>query len=274
MQRRSLLSSRNIRHHTGFLCVLRYFEIYQKKSSGNWSESGLECPLEYLHFALFGFVIGSKISRHFLSQSKPTVIFFGAFLALATGPHVLASTRDWFMLVLGPLLIGHSNWQTTQAIRCLKASNRDLMIRQRRRKWKLHWKTQYAFFHSSNNYTKKAFSLPFTTDIKKEQRVSKPSKTILCSYFTDSAYSPLLFTLSLIRKVPSLLLRSSASACGLSIFPANLWKLNSDLVKLKPVNKSVKSWLSASSQHHFMSLSKKPGKWKISFKRTINAASH
>ena len=176
IQRRSLLSSRNIRHHTGFLCVLRYFEIYQKKSSGNWSESGLECPLEYLYFALFGFVIGSKISRHFLSQSKPTVIFFRAFLALATDPHVLASTRDWFMLVLGPLLIGHSNWQTTHAIRCLKASNRDLMIRQRRRKWKLHWKTQYAFFHSSNNYTKKAFSLPFTTDIKKEQRVSKPSK--------------------------------------------------------------------------------------------------
>ena len=171
-----LLSSRNIRHHTGFLCVLRYFEIYQKKSSGNWSKSGLECPLEYLYFALFGFVIGSKISRHFLSQSKPTVIFFRAFLALATGPHVPASTRDWFMLVLGPLLIGHSNWQTTHAIRCLKASNRDLMIRQRRRKWKLHWKTQYAVFHSSNNYTKKAFSLPFTTDIKKEQRVSKPSK--------------------------------------------------------------------------------------------------
>ena len=76
-----------------------------------------ECPLEYLDFALFRFVIGSKISRQFLSQLKPTVIFFRVFPALATGPHVLASTRDWFMLVLGTLLIGHSNWQTTQAIR-------------------------------------------------------------------------------------------------------------------------------------------------------------
>ena len=48
------------------------------------------------------------------------------------------------------------------------------------------------------------------------------TRHIIGSYLTDRAYSPDLLTLSLIRKVPSLLLFNSCAASGLSFLPANL----------------------------------------------------
>ena len=65
-------------------------------------------------FALLRFVIGEKISRHFLNQSevkpKPIVSCLHAFSRAWRRLHVFATSSDWFIGLSASLVIGQSNY--------------------------------------------------------------------------------------------------------------------------------------------------------------------
>ena len=65
-------------------------------------------------FQLLRFVIGQKISRHFLDQSevkpKPNVTCSHAFSRAWRRSHIFASRSDWFIGLSASVVIGQSNY--------------------------------------------------------------------------------------------------------------------------------------------------------------------